>query len=124
MSGMQDVASLANQYQTLAERAKILQSTVGRLKKEVSESYDVVNLKTQELERIHETNFILNQFRQFVKAKSQLEQYLKNEDDKGQYFLIVFFISNCFCRYEKLSKCRSNHRRIRKTSFQSKIIGN
>jgi hypothetical protein len=35
MSGMQDVASLGNQYQTLAERSKVLQSIVLKLKKEV-----------------------------------------------------------------------------------------
>ena len=83
MSGMQDVASLANQYQALADHSKLLQGTILRLKREVSESYEVVNTKTQELERIHETNFLLNQLRQFVKTKNQLSQYLKNQDDKG-----------------------------------------
>jgi hypothetical protein len=35
MSGMQDVASLGNQYQTLAERSKVLHNIVLKLKKEV-----------------------------------------------------------------------------------------
>jgi alpha-N-acetylglucosamine transferase len=84
MSGMQDVTSLAYQYQTLSDHSKLLQNTVQKLKKEVSESYDTVKLKTQELERIHEANFLLNQLKQFVRAKNQLEQYLKNHDDKGK----------------------------------------
>lgn len=88
MSGMQDVASLASQYQTLVDHSKGVQSSIQKLKKEVNESYDVVRNKTQELERIHETNFLLNQLRQFMKAKSQLTQYLKNQDDKGNNCLI------------------------------------
>ena len=35
MSGMQDVASLANRYHTLSEHSRVLQNTVQRLKKEV-----------------------------------------------------------------------------------------
>lgn len=91
MSGMQDVASLANQYQGLADHSKLLQGTIHRLKKDVAESYELVKTKTQELERIHETNFILNQLRQFIKTKAQLTQYLKNQDDKGKYRYFIPF---------------------------------
>lgn len=101
ISGVQDVSSLANRYHALADHSKSLQTIVERLKREVSaqspllfllspimhlqtsESYNLVKTRTAELEKIHETSNMLNNLKRFVKAQSQLDQYLRNPEDKG-----------------------------------------
>ena len=47
------------------------------------ESYDLVKLKTLELERIHTTSMILRQLRQFVHCRAQLEYLLKTASEEG-----------------------------------------
>lgn len=49
----------------------------------MSESYELVKARTFELERIQETNSILQQVKQFLKLKQQLDTYLQNTEDKG-----------------------------------------
>jgi endonuclease III len=55
MSGMQDVALLSERYSLLYSTSQKLQRNVDRLKKEALESYDLIKLRTMELERIHTT---------------------------------------------------------------------
>jgi hypothetical protein len=50
----------------------------------MSESYELVKARTFELERIQETNSILQQVKQFLKLKQQLDAYLQNTEDKGE----------------------------------------
>jgi len=85
MSGMQDVAQLSERYSNLYSTSQKLQRNVERLKKEALESYDLVKLRTEELERIHSTSMVLRQLRQFVHCKAQLDHLLKatNEADGG-----------------------------------------
>ena len=85
MSGMQDVAQLSERYSNLYSTSQKLQRNVERLKKEALESYDLVKLRTEELERIHSTSMVLRQLRQFVHCKAQLDHLLKatNEADAG-----------------------------------------
>ena len=85
MSGMQDVALLSERYSLLYSTSQKLQRNVERLKKEALESYDLVKLRTEELERIHSTSMILRQLRQFVNCKAQLDHLLKatNESEGG-----------------------------------------
>jgi hypothetical protein len=47
------------------------------------ESYDLVKLRTVELERIHTTSMILRQLRQFVHCRAQLEHLLKAAGEVG-----------------------------------------
>jgi hypothetical protein len=47
------------------------------------ESYDLVKLRTVELERIHSTSLILRQLRQFVHCKAQLDHLLKASSEVG-----------------------------------------
>eukprot|EP01031_Cornospumella_fuschlensis_P036913 gene36913-44784_t len=82
MSGMQDVAMLTEKFNNLSDLSSTLQSNIQRLKKEVADSYNSVRVKTYELERIHMTWQVLTHLKQFVQAKSQLDEYLKNSDDK------------------------------------------
>ncbi|RYY68486.1 hypothetical protein EON63_24745 [archaeon] len=82
---MQDVAMLTEKFNNLSDLSSTLQTNIQRLKKEVADSYNAVRVKTYELERIHTTWQVLTQLKQFVHAKSQLDEYLKNSDDKGQW---------------------------------------
>lgn len=84
MSGMHDVAMLTERFNNLSDLSSTLQTNIQRLKKEVADSYNAVRVKTYELERIHTTWQVLTQLKQFVQAKSQLDDYLKNSDDKGK----------------------------------------
>lgn len=92
MSGMHDIASLGDRYNLLAEHSKNLQSIIQRLKKEINDSHSTIKAKTYELERIHETNSLLLQVKQFVKSKAHLDQYLKNTEDKGNFIVQYFFV--------------------------------
>eukprot|EP01039_Chlorochromonas_danica_P010063 gene10063-11137_t len=89
MSGMQDVANLADRYASLSELSKVLQSNITRLKKELSESYNLVRSKTYELERIHSACHLINQVKQFVTAKKALDDYLQNPEDRDARSLAV-----------------------------------
>jgi len=53
----------------------------------MSESYELVKSRTYELERIQETNVILQQVKQFLKLKQQLDNYLQNSEDKGNVYI-------------------------------------
>ena len=53
----------------------------------MSESYELVKSRTYELERIQETNVILQQVKQFLKLKQQLDNYLQNSEDKGNVYM-------------------------------------
>ena len=77
MSGMQDVALLSERYSSLYSTSQKLQRNVDRLKKEALDSYDLVKLRTEELERIHSTSMILRQLRQFVHCKAQLDHFIQ-----------------------------------------------
>ena len=81
MSGMQDVAVLAERYRALSNSSSKLQKSVDRLKKEAIESHELVRLKTIELERIHLSNSLIRQLRQFAHAKSQLDHLLQSDSD-------------------------------------------
>ena len=50
------------------------------------ESYGLVSSRTAELECIHSTSITLHQLKQFVHAKHQLDNYLKNSDETGAQF--------------------------------------
>lgn len=78
MSGMQDVATLAERYATLASTSQKLHRNIERLKKEALQSYDLVKLRTCELERIHSASTSLRYLRQFSNAKAQLDHALKS----------------------------------------------
>ena len=81
MSGMQDVAVLAERYRALSSSSLKLQKSVGRLKKEAVDSHELVRMKTTELERIHMTSTLIRQLRQFAHAKSQLDHLLQGEGE-------------------------------------------
>lgn len=81
MSGMQDVATLAERYATLSTTSQKLHRNVERLKKEALQSYDLVKLRTAELERIHSASTSLRYLRQFSHAKAQLDHVLKGNAD-------------------------------------------
>ena len=81
MSGMQDVAVLAERYRALSSSSLKLQKSVDRLKKEAVESHELVRMKTTELERIHTTSTLIRQLRQFAHAKSQLDHLLQSEGE-------------------------------------------
>jgi hypothetical protein len=77
MSGMQDVAVLSERYELLSSTSQKLTRNVDRLKKDALDSFDLVKNRTIELERIHQTNLILRQLRQFAHAKAQLNHHVK-----------------------------------------------
>ena len=79
MSGMQDVAVLAERYRALSTSSGKLQKSVDRLQKEAIDSHELVRLKTLELERIHTTSTLIRQLRQFAHSKSQLDHNLQND---------------------------------------------
>ena len=81
MSGMQDVAVLAERYRALSSSSLKLQKSVDRLKKEAIDSHELVRMKTTELERIHTTSTLIRQLRQFAHAKSQLDHLLQSEGE-------------------------------------------
>lgn len=82
MSGMQDVATLAERYTNLSSTSHKLHRNIDRLKKETFDSHSVVQSRTIELERIHATSTMLSQLKQFVRAKAQLDVYLAGGDEK------------------------------------------
>ena len=47
------------------------------------ESYDLVKLRTTELERMHTTSMLLRQLRHFFNCKAQLEHLLNAAGDVG-----------------------------------------
>ena len=103
MNGMHDVAELAKRYNGLEATSTKLRGAIDKMQKEVrtkrimlpeilpwyiyslilscvpqsASSYDLIKNRTLELERIHETNVILRQLRQFVHAKAQLDHYVQ-----------------------------------------------
>eukprot|EP01038_Epipyxis_sp_PR26KG_P011157 gene11157-14969_t len=84
MSGMQDVATLADRYTNLSSASQQLHRNIERLKKEVVDAYDSVSSKTIELERIHDTSKMLHLLKQFAHSKAQLDQYMKNGEQKDK----------------------------------------
>ena len=84
MAGMQDVAVLAQRYQTLSFSSDKLVGVVQRLKKEASTAHETIGKRTEELHRLHATNALLKQVRQFIHAKSQLDQHLKASSHDGK----------------------------------------
>jgi len=91
---MQDVAVLAEKYRALSMSSSKLQKSVDRLKKEAIDSHELVRMKTMELERIHLTNTLIRQLRQFAHAKSQLDHLLQNDTDAplGTQIIIIMII--------------------------------
>ena len=94
MSGMQDVATLAERYATLSTNSQKLHRNVERLKKEALQSYDLVKMRTAELERIHSASTTLRYLRQFSHAKAQLDHVLKGNEakPKGGQSIFNFFL--------------------------------
>jgi hypothetical protein len=82
MSGMQEVASLAERYNNLSANSQKFQRNIAKMKKDAMESHNLVASRTLELERIHETAILLHQLKQFVQSKAQLDQYLKDHNAK------------------------------------------
>jgi hypothetical protein len=108
MSGMQDVATLADRYVNLSAKSQKLHKNISRLKSEVSslspllrsnvyhnlhvvhvvqatESHTLVASRTNELERIHSTSILLHQLKLFVHAKASLEAYTQKPDETGMH---------------------------------------
>ena len=75
MAGMQDVAVLSKRYQTLQATSNRLRHSVDKMKRETFDSFAVIQSRTLELERIHQTAALLRQLRQFTHAKAQLDHY-------------------------------------------------
>jgi chaperonin cofactor prefoldin len=90
MSGMQDVATLATRYQELESTAHKLRTSIDKMQRETSESYELVRSRTMELERIHETSIVLKQLRQFNHAKAQLDHYTQEATDLSGVKGLVF----------------------------------
>jgi hypothetical protein len=82
MGGMQDVAVLSERYNSLCQNSLKLRSHVERIKNEVTQTHDMVNAKTNELDRIHSCAALLRQLRQFMHARSQLLHYLESTEAK------------------------------------------
>jgi hypothetical protein len=76
MGGMQGVAALAERYSMLSITSQKLHRSVEKLKREALSSHDVVQTRTKELERIHQTGSLLRQLRQFAHAYGQLEHLM------------------------------------------------
>ena len=84
MSGMQEVATLAERYNNLSANSQKFQRNIAKMKKDAMESHNLVASRTLELERIHETSILLHQLKHFIQSKAQLDQYLKDHNAKDE----------------------------------------